>query len=104
MNSAVSSLPLEDCGARNGGCGGFSLKKNLLPKLFPKSQGKTAAVSWCGFSKVSFLPGYGCLPSTTSADSATSTVLWGKKPLAHGGGRTVLMELALEGKAGGGRG
>lgn len=56
MSSVVSSLPLEDCGLEKADVGSFPSKK-LLPKLFPKSQEKGAAVPWCGFSKVSFLLG-----------------------------------------------
>lgn len=104
MNSAVSSLPLEDCGLEKADMGS-SPSENLLPKLFPKIQGKGAALSWCGFSKVSFLPGTVWILLSTFHQTLPHHLCCGARNVWLTEGATlVLMELALEGKAGGSRG
>lgn len=84
---------------------GSSPSENLPPKLFPKSQGKGAAVSWRGFSKVSSLPGTVWIWLPTFDQTLPHQLCCGARSFwLTVGPKLVLMELALEGKAGGGRG
>ena len=75
-------------------------QKISLEKLFPESQRQGAAVSWSGFHKGQ--SGYGWTLSTGL--SAPSVIVWGKKILAHGGGKTDLNGACAGGKRQGRKG